>query len=76
MIINTNKKGETNETPLNLTNKQYSLDINRQIQFLNHIKNFDGKPDTVDFLVSNYIIMAGIRSSREGVDPIMIYSRK
>jgi len=52
-----------------------SLDINRQIQFLNHIRNFDGKPNTVDFLVSNYFIIVGLKFTGSDVQQY-IFSRK
>jgi len=42
---------------------------------LNHIRNFDGKPESIDFLVSNYFIMAGIKYNGTSCEQY-IYQRK
>ena len=54
------------------------MDLNRQIQFVNHVKNFDQQErETVDFLVHNMFIMAGIASTGPGGDvQLQIYRRK
>ena len=52
-----------------------SVDINRQIQFLNHIRDMDGKPNSIDFLVSNYFSIIGMKCSEgEEVQPF-VYKR-
>lgn len=68
LIANTNAK----------QNQESCLDLNRQIQFLNHVKNFEQQEkETVDFLVQNMFIMAGIHSEEKGGDiRLQIYRRK